>query len=141
MPFHAARSRASAVTLAVLIVVTLTGLLAGTAQAATPATLNQYRLASSKVAKPFQCVPEGCSVSWVSVREIDDRTSTLTLRTSAWFAKRPTRSERAQVVSVIHKDLLRRGGKDGVLLRGPRTTWRENNRVLVSEVAWRTQRP
>ena len=118
----------------------LTGLLAGTAHAATPATLNQYRLASSRVAKPFQCVTEGCSASWMSVREIDDRTSKLTLRTAAWFRDRPTRSERAQIVSAIHKDLLRRGGKDGVLIRGPRTTWRENNRVLVSEIAWRIRR-
>ena len=140
MPFHGARSRTSAVKLAVLLVVVSTGLLAGTAQAATPATLNQYRLASSKVTKPFQCVTEGCSASWMRLREIDDRTSILTLRTAAWFRTRPTRSQRAQIVSAIHQDLLRRGG-NGVLVLGARTTWRENNRVLVSEVAWRIRRP
>jgi hypothetical protein len=139
MRFCAARSRASAVKRAVLLVVVLTGLLAGTAEGATPATLNQYRLASSKVTKPFQCVPQGCSSSWMRLRGIDDRTSILTLRTAAWFRTRPTRSQRAQIVSAIHHDLLRRGG-NGVLILGPRTTWRENNRVQVSEVAWRIQR-
>jgi hypothetical protein len=51
-------------------------------------------------------------------------------------------NQRTQMARSMNRELLRKGrAKSGVLISGPRTTWRDNKRVLVSEIVWRMRRP
>jgi hypothetical protein len=109
------------------------------AQAPGPASFNRYRLANSQVVMPFHCqANKGCSVGWMRVREIDDRTAILTMRVAARFDGQILPRYRAQVIERVNNDLIRRGrAKNGVLIRGPHTMWRENYQLLLYDIVWR----
>jgi hypothetical protein len=136
------RSRNARRALALTTAAFAAAVLVGTTSAANPrTTLDAYRLANSEVVMPFHCQQHGCSMGWMKVREIDDRTAILTLRVVARFSGSLLPQYRRQAINRINQDLLRRGrAKGGVLISPPRTTFRENFHVLLSDVAWRMRR-